>query len=150
VKSFDEFMSKGVDDKDPYWSLFEINRVANQAVLNAIKYGYEQAQADFQNDLNGLCKQIHDKDQEIIRLTYNSGSRLLYEFSISDDNGLSMDRIHNMAENCAVDARYEGAFDIEYNEDFRVVLEKTRKNGYDKNQVSYHFVVLKKYHGDEE
>lgn len=34
MKTFEQFMSEAADDKDPYWGLFEINKVANQAVFN--------------------------------------------------------------------------------------------------------------------
>lgn len=44
--ALDKFMSSPTELNDPYWKLFEVKNLVNDALVEAVKYGYTKGYED--------------------------------------------------------------------------------------------------------
>lgn len=144
MKTFEQFMNEGADDKDPYWLLFEVNKVVNQAVLDAVEYGYKKAQEQADQEITKLKKMVFDMQNAAIEMAENQKSLeywnrfILDKVTLDDEHDMGIDRLYPMA----LDIVYEK---IQHNliddVSFDVVLVKVSRISFGKR---YEYLVVRK------
>jgi hypothetical protein len=108
MKTFEQFMSQAADDKDPYWGLFEINKVANQAVLNAVEYGYKKAEEEATTEITRLNKMVFDLQNSAIEMAgklkqMEGNPQIIDDITIMDEHEFNQEELQRMAENITYD-----------------------------------------------
>lgn len=144
MKTYEEFINEGADDKDPYWGLFEINKVANQAVLNAVEYGYKKAEEQANVELAKLNKMVFDLQNAAIEMAENQksleywNSYVLDKIIVEDGHSFSIEQITRMAEDIVYEKIQENLIE---DGPFNLVLVKATNGSY----IKYEFLVIRSH-----
>ena len=142
MKTFDQFMSQAADDKDPYWGLFEINKVANQAVLNAVEYGYKKAEEEATTEITRLNKMVFDLQNAAIEMAgklkeIEDRQKIIDDIVILDEHEFTQEELQKMAEDIVYDRIENNIMEVC---DFKAILHKVTETPAGKR---YEYLIIR-------